>query len=147
MTRELAELDLLLNEIDERCSPSEYQRAWISFLLECARLIEARMPKIASEALATGRVFAANDAGPEQLREEVRKLWEWCDRHPQKTDFRKDSDLSAVRAVLCVLTTQLKPNPEEFLDTTSFFCQLMVNVEPCANKVTELAKKHFERCI
>jgi hypothetical protein len=146
MTRELAGLDLLLSGVEKNCSSSDYERAWIPFMFECVDLISARMPEVGHDSLEIGKAFAAKQLGAEQLDEAIRRCWDWCDAR-QKQPANNEPEWSAVRAVLCILITELQPDPREFLDTTSFFLQLLLNVEPCSRQLDALIKKSFVNCL
>jgi hypothetical protein len=46
-----AQIDLLLNSIEENCPPAEYEQELLPFMFDCADLIEPRLPHVARESL------------------------------------------------------------------------------------------------
>ena len=46
-----ARLDSILSDIEETCRPRQYARFIVPFMLDCAALVEQRMPPLALEAI------------------------------------------------------------------------------------------------
>jgi len=58
-----------------------------------------------------------------------------------------DPEVSATRAVICVLQEQLQAESDDFLDSASFFLQIINNVEPHQDQQEVLIRKHFASCL
>lgn len=146
MSIDSAQLDLLLNKIEEDCSPSDYEPALLPFMFECADLVAQRMPKLAHDSLAIARNFAAKRCGAESVAEAVRACWEVLDKGQRSLQLEVP-EVSAIRLVICILHREQHPDSEDFVDLGSFFLQLVNNVEPSYEKLEALLRKWFHQCI
>jgi hypothetical protein len=58
MTEKFRQLDLLLNSIEENCSPEEYEQASLLFMFDCPDLVEHQLPDVARKSLSIAKSFA-----------------------------------------------------------------------------------------
>jgi hypothetical protein len=56
-------------------------------------------------------------------------------------------DVAAVRAVICILHEQFRPNPDDLVDSLSLFLRLLNNIEPRFEEQDALMQKHFAACL
>ena len=146
MATSSTKLDLLLNSIEENCDPTRYRAAWIPYLIACAALVEHRMPAVAIASFGVSRDYAAGRVSMQSVREAMQRCWE--DLQKGHREMRLDDpQVSAVRAVICVLQRQLEPESDDFLDFTSFFLQVVDNVEPHPDEEEALLREHFGLCL
>jgi hypothetical protein len=146
MSPDRNELDLLLNQIEENCSPSQYASALLPFMFECANLVADRMPKIALDSLAIGRSFAAGGAVAGSLDDAIQASWKALDKGPNGLQ-PKEPEVSAIRLVICILHRLRHPGSDDFVDLASFFLQLVNNIEPSSERLEGLIRKWFLQCL
>jgi hypothetical protein len=138
-------VDLLLNLVEENCAPEEYQRSRIPFMIDCLLLVEQRMPLAAAQPFLVSRLYADQKVDSASLVEAIEKSWRALGRGEASLNLG-DPDVSAVRAVICILHSELHPESNDFVDSISFFLNLLNNVKPCSEQQEALIKKHFPTC-
>jgi hypothetical protein len=143
---DFAKLDLLLNQIEENCSPSEYEQAFLPFMFECADLIAHLMPKVARDSLAIAKDYVSNTHDAARVKEAVQRCWTALDSDQGKRQL-EDPGVSSIRLVICILHKQLHPELDDFLDMASFFLRLINNVEPSYDQLATLIRKWFGKCL
>lgn len=148
-----AQLDLLLNSIEENCAPAKYEQALLPFMFDCADLIEARLPWVARESLCVAQSFAQKLLDMGALEQAVITCWQAIGDGPQSLQV-DNPQVAGIRAVICILHSQLHsenkqihPECGEFVDLMSFYLQLLNNVEPCFQQQEALIKERFGACL
>lgn len=146
MTNAQERIDLLLNEIEERCPASDYDPRRVPFMLDCAALAQSSMPSRAVQALETARAYSIRELPLSSVREAIEGCWHDVDQNAINgcTD---DPDTCAIRALICLLQEQSQPGSEDFVDLLSFFLNLLNRVESHAEEQFLLTKKHFAHCL
>lgn len=137
-------IDLLLNEIEETCPAPDYNPCLVPFMLECASLIESRMPSLAVKALETARAYSAQEKPLASVRGAIEDCWHSVNQSSIASD---DPDACAIRALICVLHEQSQPGSADLVDLLSFFLNLLNRVEPHGEEQIGLINKHFSPCL
>ena len=98
-------------------------------MLDCAALIEQRMPAPAARALQIANGYRAGIVSLQSVSDTHDECCESLslDHREMQLD---DPEVAAIRAVICVLHLQLHPESDEFVDLLSFFLHLLNNIEP-----------------
>jgi len=136
-------LDLILNSIDEKCPAQERRPLTASFLIDCLNLIDHRLPPVASRALLAAKDYQARIAPLESVTDAHKACWAELEHSEMQLD---DPEVSAIRAAICILHSQLDPEADDFVDLLSFCLRLLNNVEPhLAEQETLLARYFGER--
>lgn len=141
-----AKLDALLNAIEENCDPTAYRDLVIPYMLDCASLIETRMPAVALASFGVSNGHAAGRVSIQSVTEAIQRCWGELQKDRRETNL-DDPEVSATRAVICVLQRQLELESDDFLNLTSFFLQLLNNVQPHLDEQEALLRRHFPSCI
>jgi hypothetical protein len=141
---ESGRLDLILNEIEIRCNPPQYLKLAESFMFDCQALVGQRMPPLALRALQVASRHRAGLIPLQSVSETLAACW----RGIQGRDMQLDKpDVAAVRAVICILDSQLHPESDEFVDSLSFFLHLLNSIEPHFVEQEDLIRRHFADCL
>jgi hypothetical protein len=138
--------ELLLNLIEGRCDPKEHEDFWVPYMIECFSMIEAQIPSIAAESLQVCKDYAFRQASLQQVCEALQLCWNDLEKTHREMHLN-DPDVSAIRAVICILSWQKHPELENFLNFISFYLRLLNNIEPHAYEQEKLLRKHFESCL
>jgi len=137
-------LDLLLNSIDENCTPEVYEPLLLPFMIDCADMIASRMSTVAADAFRIVKTHNGASSQSQELMEAVQRCWQSLGQRNMSLD---DPGVSATRAVICILHVRLRRESDEFIDGTSFFLQLINNVEPHIDEQEALLRKYFGHCL
>jgi hypothetical protein len=146
MATSLEKIDLLLNFIEENCDVGKYCGALALYMIDCLALIENRMPPTAADAFRISRAHAAGQIPLKRVIEAIQLCWEYLEKDHRDMCVN-DPEVSATRAVICLLKWQEQPRPDDFLDLTSFFLRLLKHVEDRLEDEEILLKKHFGTCL
>jgi len=141
-----AELDRVLNAIEETCAPPQYVRFREAFMLDCAALIAQRMPALAAKALQIAREHRAGMVSLQSVRDTHDACWESLRTNHREMQL-DNPEVASIRAIICILYGQLHPDSDEFVDVLSFFLRLLNNVEPHSTEQEQLIRKHFADCL
>ena len=139
-------IDLLLNEIEERCQASDYEGSRVPFMLDCASLSQSRMPARAAKALETARAFSAHEVPLASVHEVIKECWRELDQEVVDRS-RDDPNACAIRAVICILSEQSQPESGDFVNLLSFFLNLLNQADPHPEEQILLINKHFSGCL
>ncbi len=139
-------IDLLLNEIEKTCLASDYNPWRVPFMLECALLVQSKMPSRAVKALETAMAYLGQEQPLASVREAIEDCWHDADQN-SASNISDDPDACALRALICVLCEQSHPGSEDLVDLLSFFLNLLNRIEPHSEQQIRLIKKHFAPCL
>jgi hypothetical protein len=146
MTNPSRKLDLLLNSLEQTCDSSAYLRARDAFMIDCLWLIEQLMPPIASASFQAARNYHDGLAPLNSVSDALVTCWR--ELRVGDREMRLDHpEVSAIRAVICLLYSQEHPEADDFLDSISFFLRLLNNVEAHFERQEALLLKHFDSCL
>jgi hypothetical protein len=146
MSDESTKLDLLLNDIEEKCDPADYAENSARFQIECLSLIAERMPTIAATSYAVARAHVSGQSNTKAVAEALKASWDYLDVGCKSLNL-SDVKVSATRAVICALHEQLHQEDTDFVDSMSFFLRLVNNVEPHFEAEEMLLRKYFGACL
>jgi hypothetical protein len=146
MTKAQEHIDLMLNEIEEKCVASDYDQCRVPFMLDCVSLTQGRMPSLAVKALETARAYSVHESPLDSVREAIEGCWRYLDQGSVHGSI-DDRETCAIRALICLLREQSQPGSEDLVDLMSFFLNLLNRVEPHADEQILLIKKHFQHCL
>jgi hypothetical protein len=141
-----AELDRLLNAIEDTCDPPQYIGFREAFMLDCAALIEQRMSASAARALQIANGHRAGMVSLHAVSDTHDECWESLRINHREMQF-DNPEVASIRAVICILHGQLHPGSDEFVDALSFFLRLLNTVEPHSTEQEQLIRKHFADCL
>lgn len=141
-----AKLDLLLYSVEDGCDPSEYVGSMVPYMIGCLSLIEHRMPPVVSVSFQVSKDYYSGLSPLNSVSDAYEACWKELSRGHREMQL-DDPDVSAIRAVICILYQQQHPESEDFLDSQTFFSQLVNNVEPHVDQEEALLKKHFASCL
>ena len=134
------ELNLLLNEIEQRVGSEWSWTSCAHFMVECLFIVKDRLPPLALDGLAIAQLYLAGCSSSQEVSNMRVRCWqELPGELSMKTD---DPRVAAIRAVICVLQTSLESS--EGLDLLSFFLQLVNRIEPHYEAQYRLLSKHFD---
>ncbi len=115
-------------------------------MIASASLIEHRMSAVCLGSFGVSKDFAAGRAPMQAVSDAIHRCWEDLKRDHRDIRF-DDPEVSATRAVMCILYEQREPGSEDFLNSMGFSLQLLKNVEPLASQHEVLLRKHFASCL
>jgi hypothetical protein len=139
-------LDLLLNTIEENCEPADYIRSRVPFMIECATLVESRMPIVAVEAMRIARNYLDKKVSADTVQRALVTCWKTLGASKSEM-LLDDPNVCAIRALICVLREELYTGEEDFVDIMSFFLSLLNRVEAHPVEQAALLKRYFSGCL
>jgi hypothetical protein len=140
----MSKLDLLLNEIEMNYDPAAYNFSVAACMIDCVAVIECRLPPTAKTGPLVCRSYLLGESSLQQLKSAILDCWESIRRQDCGIDI---PDVSATRAILCILKHLESEEPHDLVDQMSFFLQLVNNVEAHEDEQEVLLRKHFAVCL
>jgi hypothetical protein len=140
----MSKVDLLLNDIEINCEPAEYRSSIAVCMVNCALVIEHRLPPTARAGLLFCKGYLLNESSLQQLNGAILDCWESIRDQDCRIDI---PDVSATRAILCILKHLEGAEQHDLVDQMSFFLQLVNNVEAHEDEQEALLRKHFAACL
>jgi len=99
-----------------------------TFICACCRLLWAKLPAVARQALAVAEGYIEGACSPEVLVNERVELWQYLDK--ESSNF-SSPEVNAVRAVICCLYEDLpKDEMYDFVMHTLEFCNDVADNRP-----------------
>jgi hypothetical protein len=135
-------LDLILNSIEEKYTPQQRRPLGESFLIDCLNLVDHRLPLVASRALLTAKDYQAGIAPLQSVTNAHNSCWAELRREHREMQL-DDPEVSAIRAAICILHSQLNPETDDFVDLLSFCLRLLNTVEPHLAEQEVLLSHYF----
>lgn len=139
-------LDLLLNRIEMNCDLTIGGKTCNEFMMECLSLIQSKLPPIAVEAFRVSNDYLAGRAKLRSVTGMLEKCWEYLHENHQDQKINQP-EVSAIRAVICLLHAQAHPQERDIVDQLSFFLTLVNNVESQFDREEFLLRRHFAECL
>lgn len=134
------ELDLLLNELEERGlnpSPVELGRLKLAMLSTIEPLLDA----VVLNALLSAKEFLQGQPDGQAVQNAMETCWAHANQKWPGGSLEA-TEACATRAVISLLHGLI--NPEDFLDSMSFFLALVNRVQPDQARQLALMRLHFE---
>ena len=142
----MSKLDLLLNEIEVNCDPVTYSSFVAGCMVDCVSVIEHRLPPMAKTGLLVCRSYPSGGSSLQQLKDAILDCWTVLGEGGQESRL-EIPDVSATRAILCILKHLEGAEQHDAVDQMSFFLQLVNNVEAHEDDQEALLRKHFAACL
>jgi|ERR1043166_8204008 hypothetical protein len=146
MTNTGKELEELLNDIEEKCNPQIGAKESIDFMLECLSLIRHKLPPASIEAVEVLQAYFMGRVTIEAVNDMLVECWRRIDEDYKGVDAR-NSEVSAIRAVIFPLNAQRRGQERDIVDHLSSFLTFVNQVEPHLKEEEELLRRHFAKCI
>lgn len=138
-------IDLLLDEIDGHCDQLQYRGIEANFMIDCARMVEHKLPSTASAGLSACRRYLTGDGSMQLIKAAILDCW--ADEERGKWGSPSDApNLSANRAILCILK-RLEGDESDPAELLGFFLNLINNVEIHEEEQEALLRKYFAICL
>jgi hypothetical protein len=145
MTISSTKLIDVLYSIEENCARADYQHSVVPCMIDCAKLIAHEMTPATAESFQIAQRYVNQATSLQSVSDAISSCWKELE-HGREMRV-SDPEVSATRAVLCILHAQLHGPSDEFLDAMSFFLQLINNAEPHHQEELELLQHHFASCL
>ena len=140
-----AALDLALNDIEEDCGTAIAGERVLRFQLATLKLIEKELPEIVTEAISAAQRYLAGQETRMGLRSLQLKCWSVLDeKYPGQT--LSNPEVSAIRAAIFLLHAGQVDQDDDFVNASSFFLNLINNIEPHYEEELHLMKTILARC-
>ena len=139
-------LDSLLNEIEENCENGVRANQYLSFQGDSLLLIKHKLPAVSLEALNIVRKHLSGQKTLELFQELEIRCWRFLEENLHGQDLASPQ-VSATRALVCVLHYERAGDQDDFVGSLSFFLRLANNVEPHQQEQLDLLKQHFAECL
>jgi hypothetical protein len=118
------------------------EKSILQFGIELLGLVEDRLPEVAKDGLDAARRLEAGQADRASIREARIKCWEYIQRD-HKGDADTEPQVSATRAVICVLDSEQEVRPGNFIDLVFLMLEFVNNVHPSEAEEERLVRKHL----
>lgn len=142
----MSKVDLLLNDIEENCDLTEYGSSVAACMVDCVSVIEHQLPPTAKAGLLVCRSYLSGESFLQQLKSAILDCWAGLGKGGQESRL-EIPDVSATRAILCILKCLEGEDLHDLVDQMSFFLQLVNNVEAHEDEQEALLRKYFVACL
>src|SRR5579864_2624218 len=107
------QLVALLVDIEKNCDPPVGGERCQDFSLDCLSLIVHKVPPVAVDALKVLQEYRSRQVQLQSVLDTLVGLWQYLDQHETNLS---ESEVSAVRAVICLVHAQKEPRTEDMVD-------------------------------
>jgi hypothetical protein len=137
---ELSRLSLAIAEVEKHYELDRDYRRFEDFMLDCLALVEARLPQVASAAVATAKNYFSGRATEEDLEQARVRCWNHLEAHGYGSEIQEPEAIG-IRSAICALYA--RPVVDDAVELLEWFLSLVNQLDDRSEEQVELLAKHF----